>query len=442
MKKIIPICIIVTMVFTCSISLCFGAEATKPSVSVKVLATLTESSCMISEKVSVAARTYSRSAKVSDLTVTSVVEDQAVTVENIKAVGSNGWTAVSADDVDTAARDSKYINLSMDGNDLNTAAGYDLTDRTVKDTREFSLDGTIAVQSATMDSTEVAKLVVTLKVSEFIIVNGFDVDDLKKVKWTDGTDAEIAAVVEALDEGLLVVSDLVWQVGDSRDVTLTGGSTASLVIWDANTGDGTASAHYKLTDGTGDEVGTDCNYTDADKKTASFIIGIQGLTTKARIWTYSTYKGSWNASEARETVNGDIYGSLPTTIQAMFKTFETVTAQIFLSTTLNHTSDYLALPAVKEVIGGTSPTSYESGSKSIGYCSATEFDALLQFEYFKTTEHYYMYVGSAKVDWWLRSPGESSSYYCYRPSVVDSDHPAGVSSAPNDKKYLVPFGCI
>jgi hypothetical protein len=167
MKKILSIWIIATMVAmvgTCSIGLCFGA--TQPSATVSVLATLTDASFTVSEKVQVQSYTYNKAATVSNLTVKNLSSTKSLTVENIRAVGSGDWTAVSSATIDTAAKDSKYINLSMDGNDLTTTAGYDLSNGTIAASgeKDFALTGRISAQTGALNATEVAKLIVTLVV--------------------------------------------------------------------------------------------------------------------------------------------------------------------------------------------------------------------------------------------------------------------------------------
>ena len=149
-----------------------------------------------------------------------------------------------------------------------------------------------------------------------------------------------------------------------------------------------------------------------------------------------TNSGSWDGSARRTWCNNVFRNAIPSTLRAIFKQFKTVTAQTYNGSTNQTSVDYFALPAAKEVFGGSA----SSAGSSTSYSNLTEFNALFQFTYYATASNRVKKrgkTGSADI-WWERSPRYSSSTYFCR---VNSNGTANRNTA-SSSSGLAPFGCI
>ena len=120
----------------------------------------------------------------------------------------------------------------------------------------------------------------------------------------------------------------------------------------------------------------------------------------------------------------------------IFKQFKTITAQTYKGSTNQESVDYFALPAAKEVFGGSA----SSAGSSTGYSNLTEFNALFQFDYYKTASNRVKKLGKtgSASNWWERSPiYNGSTDFCY----VNGGGYASNSHA-SYTHGLAPFGCI
>ena len=142
----------------------------------------------------------------------------------------------------------------------------------------------------------------------------------------------------------------------------------------------------------------------------------------------STNRGSWNGSKRRTWCNNVFRNAIPSTLRAIFKQFKTVTAQTYNGSTNETSVDYFALPAEREIFGARN------------YCNQTEYNALFQFDYYKTASNRVKKLGKTGTAnrWWERSP-----YYDYSATFcsVDSNGFADNYYANTDLG-LAPFGCI
>ena len=251
---------------------------------------------------------------------------------------------------------------------------------------------------------------------------------VKTVTWAGGTDEEIVAMVEAADQGVINLSDY-WAVGDTRTVRLSAMSA---------TGVGESHAAQAVDLVLMHAGGYELNEAVASgRTTCSFIVGQKdSLATAGYMNSSNTNSGSWNGSARRTWCNSVYKNALPSTLLPIFKQFKTITAQTYNGSANQESVDYFALPAAKEVFGG-SATSAGSATR---HSNLTEFNALFQFDYYKTASNRVKKLGktgSAGV-WWERSPCYySSAYFC----IVDSDGTALYSTA-RSIFGLAPFGCI
>ena len=251
---------------------------------------------------------------------------------------------------------------------------------------------------------------------------------VKTVTWAGGTDEEIVAMVEAADQGVINLSDY-WAVGDIRTVQLSAMSA---------TGVGESHAAQQVDLVLMHAGGYDLNAAVASGRTkCSFVVGLKDSLAEAGYMNSSnTNSGSWNGSARRTWCNNVFRNAIPSTLRAIFKQFKTVTAQTYNGSTNQTSVDYFALPAAKEVFGGSAT----SAGSATSFSNLTEFNALFQFDYYKTTSNRVKKLGKtgAADGWWERSP------YCSGSNTFCRVYSGGTAS--NDRASntygLAPFGCI
>ena len=255
----------------------------------------------------------------------------------------------------------------------------------------------------------------TYTTTQFISVDLFRI-----VTWAGGTDEEIVKMVEAADQGLINLSDY-WAVGDTRTVQLSAMSAT-----------GVSESH------SAQEVdlvlmhagGYDLNAAVASGRTkCSFVVGLKDSLAEAGYMNSSTTNsGSWNGSARRTWCNNVFRNAIPSTLRAIFKQFKTVTAQTYNSSTNQTSVDYFALPAEREIFDARN------------YCNQTEYNALFQFDYYKTASNRVKKLGKTGTAsyWWERSPYYNDSvYFCRVYSNGSAD-----SNVASYTYGLAPFGCI
>ena len=142
----------------------------------------------------------------------------------------------------------------------------------------------------------------------------------------------------------------------------------------------------------------------------------------------NTNSGSWNGSARRTWCNNVFRNAIPSTLRAIFKQFKTVTAQTYNGSTNQTSVDYFALPAEREIFDARN------------YCNQTEYNALFQFDYYKTASNRVKKLGKTGTaySWWERSPDyRYSGGFC----IVNGDGTANNFNA-SYSYGLAPFGCI
>lgn len=248
------------------------------------------------------------------------------------------------------------------------------------------------------------------------------------ITWADGTDEEICAMVAAADKGEINLFDY-WNVGDTRQVQLSAMSatgvdeshnaqTVELVLMHAG--------------------GYDLNSAVASGRTkCSFVVGMKDcLATGGRMTLTGNNSGSWDGSVRRTWCNNVFKNAIPSSLLSIFKQFKTITAETYNGTTLKTSIDWFALPAAREVFGGAASSAGSATSNS----NLTEFNALFQFDWYKTAANRIKKLGMTDdvAFWWERSPYYADSFnFCdvnpYGNAISDD------ASADNG---LTPFGCI
>ena len=282
-------------------------------------------------------------------------------------------------------------------------------------------------QEKTVDPTGFRQIILpdSGKLLSKVTINGVDPS---LVTWAGGTDEEIVKMVEAADRGEINLSDY-WAVGDTRTVQLSAMSAT-----------GVEESHVAQ------EVdlvlmhagGYTLNAAVASGRTkCSFIVGQKDSLATAGYMNFSnTNNGSWDGCARRTWCNSVYKNALPSTLLPIFKQFKTITAKIYYDSANQESVDYFALPAAKEMFGGSA----SSAGSDTGYSNLTEFNALFQFDYYKTTSNRVKKLGKtgSVSSWWERSPFyDASARFC----GVNGSGAADNYSAGN-AYGLAPFGCI
>ena len=259
-----------------------------------------------------------------------------------------------------------------------------------------------------------------------VIING-----VKIVDWAEGTDTEICAMVEAADQGKINLADY-WSVGDTRQVQLSAipetEATGPLEKHDAQT------IELVLMHAGGYDLNT---AVASGRSKCSFVVGMKDALAKEGYMNRSdTNEDSWDGCARRTWCNSAFKNAMPSTLLPIFKQFKTITAETYNGTTLKTSVDWFALPAAKELFGGTAT----SAGSDTRYSNLTEFNALFQFDWYKTAGNRVKKLGmtSSETDLvWERSPyfKSRSSFCMFLNDYVD------VSGAYSFRA-LSPFGCI
>lgn len=235
-------------------------------------------------------------------------------------------------------------------------------------------------------------------------------DVVELVSWSKGTPAQIAAMLQAHDDGLINITDY-WNIGDERTVNL-GAISAGTVL------PAMAAQTVKtvlMNEGYNSQSGI------------HYVVGLKDCLSDASAEnTSNTNAGSWGSSAIRADLNSVYYNAFPANEKALYKQFNTVTISENDSTTLQTVQDYFALPAEKEIFG------------EVSYCVTQEAAALTQIDYYKTTANRIKKRAGSDCPWWERSPWSSNrNGFC----LAYSNGNAYIGNA-GTVYGIAPFGCI
>lgn len=228
------------------------------------------------------------------------------------------------------------------------------------------------------------------------------------VSWASGTDAQIAAMVAALDAGTLTIAETGWEIGDEREVQLSAmeatgveeshaAQTVTFVLMD--------SQHYNLVGGGKDH----------------FVVGMKGcLSEDGYVERPASTSSTWSASKRRTWCNEVFRNAIPETLRACFKQFNVVSASNSKSGTTT-TSDYFSLFGGKEI------------SNSASYSAPGEAGASTQIAYYATSGNRI----KGKNYWTRTLRADNAEMFVY---IHTNGSPFGDYSSVN--KGISPFGCI
>ena len=244
------------------------------------------------------------------------------------------------------------------------------------------------------------------------------------VSWSTGTDAEIAAMVEALDKGVITVEETGWQIGDERVVSLSAmeatGVGESHVAQDV-TFVLVDSGHFNLTTPT----------SGGDTKD-HFVVAMKDCLKEKGYYYYSAYNDyiTWGSCTRRTWCNNVFRMAIPETLRACFKQFQVVTGRPNYQSGTDTVSDYFSLFGAREVFP-SSVTFYINPSTQ-------ENAALTTISWYNNSRRSKKIDGTAG-QWMLRSQPGSRQGSCI---IVNSDGANVNYTLNNNNIGISPFGCI
>ena len=255
----------------------------------------------------------------------------------------------------------------------------------------------------------------TVQINEFNITINKTLSFLTIVTFSDGTDEEILAMVQAHYDDKIKLSDY-WAIGDTRTVTLSAMSATYV-------GESHSSQDVQLTiiDFDHDDLVTPIN----GKTKAAISVQLKNcLNTKGYMNSSNTNSGGWEESARRKWCNDIFYNAIPSILRNGIKQVIKKNYKVYNSNNITTTSDYCFLLSETEIFG--------EKKYSIDSTEGT------QYEYYKTSSNRIKQVSGSNYYWWERSPnGSTSSLFCF----VDSGGSAGCYYA-SDARGLAPCLCI
>lgn len=187
-----------------------------------------------------------------------------------------------------------------------------------------------------------------------------------QVSLVDSTWSEIA---QAVSDG---TASTKWNIGDSKDITLTTGETLTVQIYGFN--------HDDLADGSGK---------------AGITFGLKDLMPSKQVVDSSTAQVGWEGSSLRTWLNNDFLSTLPNDLQAVLKTMHKKSIPP-KSTTVKNSTDKLFLFSEIEVYGTVTLSNQGEGN---------------QYPYFENAmNRSKLNTSGAVSSWWTRSVYNHPSY--------------------------------
>ena len=234
----------------------------------------------------------------------------------------------------------------------------------------------------------------TVQINEFNITINKTLSFLTIVTFSDGTDEEILAMVQAHYDDKIKLSDY-WAIGDTRTVTLSAMSATYV-------GESHSSQDVQLTiiDFDHDDLVTPIN----GKTKAAISVQLKNcLNTKGYMNSSNTNSGGWEESARRKWCNDIFYNAIPSILRNGIKQVIKKNYKVYNSNNITTTSDYCFLLSETEIFG--------EKKYSIDSTEGT------QYEYYKTSSN-----RIKQVTWWERSPSSDGTHFCniYTDGSADS----------------------
>ncbi len=262
--------------------------------------------------------------------------------------------------------------------------------------------GTYSVMAYDENDTFIGSSTVAVKLNYYTSI-GYE-----NITFADATPLELQGILSAHYNDSLDITTL-WNVGDTRDIVINGESHQLVLM---NKGGKTLTTPIN--------GHTECAFIVGLKNCMSTTLSPDGLQNTA----------SWSTQNSiRPYCNGTFKGYIDSILPDVFKQFVTVTGRCNQNATGNSNEtvdDYFCLPAEKEVFGSRSDS------------TATEANALSQFEWYTTEANRIKTCNGSACSWYERSP-----YYLY----IDGLCCVTTSGSPYHSGRSVslgvsPFGCL
>ena len=273
--------------------------------------------------------------------------------------------------------------------------------------------------SATVDVPYIGKVTITatdgsdtansnVTISAYGNTYSAELSFLKIVTFADGTDEEIAAMMQAHYDNKINIADY-WAVGDKRSVNLS--AMSATYVGESHRAQ---TIEFAIADFGKDELSTPINgHTMAsitltqvnclmDATSASNSNNGSSDTEKGYMNSSDTNAGGWKDCARRKWCNEVYYNALPSVFRSMVKEVNKKTSAGNKSNTINTTKDKAFLLSESEIYGSTTYSKPGEGS---------------QYEYYKTTSNRYKlpkWSSSSKSHiYYDRSPrGDSTASFC------------------------------
>lgn len=216
------------------------------------------------------------------------------------------------------------------------------------------------------------------------------------VTFADGTDEQIAAMLQAHYNGEIDVSDY-WSVGDQRLIHINAmGATGVGESHAAN------DYHYTIIDFKHDDLTTSIGSVNKAAVTLQQEeLFYTGNTVETGYMNSSrTNAGGWSSCARRAWCNNIYFNALPQYIQDNIKIVNKLTSAGSQSSTIITSTDKAFLPSEIEIFGSVVNSYSGEGT---------------QYSYYITSsnKNKNSYSGSGCGDWWTRSPeGSGTTTFC------------------------------
>lgn len=286
---------------------------------------------------------------------------------------------------------------------------------TIIETKKFAINGTCSfmVYETGIYTIETNNKSRTVNVIELDKDYSLSINALEIVTWADGTDEQLADMIDAHYDGEINLSEY-WSVGDIRKVSL--GSMAATGV-----GESHAAQEVEL-------VIIDFKHDDlaSGGKAAVTVQQRDSLSEHGYMNSSNTNANGWDGCARRTWCNNVYKKALPTALASLIKTVAKKASAGSQSSTIKTSNDDVFMVSEVEVFGQTT------------YSFAGEGE---QYEYYKTTANRVKYQGTARTTaytWWGRSPRSSgTTSFCNVNSSGAADY--YVASYTNG---LAPAFCI
>lgn len=290
-----------------------------------------------------------------------------------------------------------------------------VTSGSQKVTGTFSNSGSVTLRIPWMGNTTISATdgtdttTATVNIAEYGKSYNAELSFFKIVTFADGTDEEIAAMMQAHYDNKINIADY-WAVGDKRSVNLS--AMSATYVGESHRAQ---TVQFAIADFGKDELSTPINgHTMAaitltqvnclmDATSANNSNNGSNDTEKGYMNSTNTNVGGWKGCARRTWCNNVYFGALPTAWQSMIKTVNKKVSVGNNSSTIETVQDKIFLAAEIEIFGSTTYSFAGEGTQYQYYKNATAN----RYKMPKWTSSYVSHI------YWERSPRSgNTSHFC------------------------------